>query len=518
MSECNSSMTARDMVAKRGKRMRRQGILLPIFSIPSKYGIGTFGKESYEFVDFLKKTGQSLWQILPLGPVGYGASPYQSFSTFAGNPYYIDLPMLIVEGFLTEEECTFFDFGEDEGSVDYEKLYQAKYSILRRAWERAAAMNVEERPDYLTFVRNNESWLEDYALYMALKSAFPGKSFMDWDLDIRLREREAMERYRNEFSWEIRFCRFRQYLFDKQWRALKAYANNAGIEIVGDIPIYVAFDSADTWANPELFQLNDKGEPIGVAGCPPDVFSATGQLWGNPLYNWPYHKETRYTWWIKRLKHSFQLYDVVRIDHFRGFDEYWFVPYGDETAERGHWEKGPGYELFEEVQRTLGDKKVIAEDLGFLTESVFELLRRTGYPGMKILQFAFDSGADNLYLPHQYSKNCVVYTGTHDNETTAGWLKTRQEYEKEYLCEYLFGEKEQADDDTLRIGLIRLALSSVSDTAIIPMQDYLGLGNEARINTPSTVGQNWKWRMDKAALSEDLAERLCQMARTYGRV
>lgn len=494
--------------------MRKQGILLPISSIPSKYGIGTFGKESYAFVDFLKKSGQKLWQILPLGPTGYGDSPYQSFSTFAGNPYYIDLEDLIEEGYLTKEECASFDFGSNEHYVDYDKVYAARLVVLRMAYERAKASELEKSEDYQQFVKKNSHWLEDYALYMSVKKAFQGKLFLEWDDDIRLRKEEALEKYKAELAEDIAFYKFEQYLFAKQWKALKKYANEAGIEIVGDIPIYVAFDSADTWANPELFLLDEAGEPIGVAGCPPDAFSETGQLWGNPLYRWEYHKETGYAWWMRRIAHCYELYDVVRIDHFRGFDEYWFVPYGDPTAERGHWEKGPGYDLFRTMKETLGDKKVIAEDLGFLTDSVIELVKRTGYPGMKILQFAFNAWQDNSYLPHNYEKNCVVYTGTHDNETTAGWIRTRSSEDREFIEKYLnrYEEKE------LTWELVRLAVSSVADTAIIPMQDYLDLGNEARINMPSSLGNNWKWRMDKNALSDELADKIYEMAKLYGRL
>ncbi len=494
--------------------MRKQGILLPISSIPSGYGIGTFGKESYAFVDFLKKAGQKLWQILPLGPTGYGDSPYQSFSTFAGNPYYIDLEKLTEEGYLTKEECDSFDFGGNEHYVDYDKVYEARLVVLRRAYERAKTRELEGSEGYQEFVRKNSHWLEDYVLYMAVKKAFQGKVFKEWDDDIRLRKEDALKRYKAELAEDIGFYKFEQYMFEKQWRALKQYANEAGIEIVGDIPIYVAFDSADTWANPELFLLDEAGEPIGVAGCPPDAFSKSGQLWGNPLYRWEYHKETGYAWWMKRIAHCYELYDVVRIDHFRGFDEYWFVPYGDPTAERGHWEKGPGYDLFQTMKERLGEKKVIAEDLGFLTDSVIELVKRTGYPGMKILQFAFEAWQDNDYLPHNYEQNCVVYTGTHDNETTAGWIQTRSAKDREFIEKYLnrYEEKE------LTWELIRLAVSSVADTAIIPMQDYLELGNEARINTPSSLGTNWKWRMDKHALTDELAEKIYELTKLYGRL
>lgn len=494
--------------------MREQGILMPVSSIPSRYGMGTFGRESYEFVDFLKKAGQKLWQILPLGPVGYGASPYQSFSTFAGNPYYIDLEFLIEDGYLTREECDACDFGNHENYIDYEKMYLQRFPLLRKAWERAVKKGLETKKDYVAFLQKSMNWLDDYALYMALKDAFPGKCFIEWERDIRLREPLAMAKYRRELADEIRFYQFQQYLFDKQWRELKLYANKAGVKIVGDIPIYVAFDSADTWAHPELFQLDESGMPTAVAGCPPDAFSSTGQLWGNPLYNWEYHQKTNYAWWMQRIGYCYELYDVVRIDHFRGFDEYWSVPYGAETAAGGHWEEGPGIELFETMKRKLGKKRVIAENLGFLTDSVVKLLEDTGYPGMKVLQFAFDANGESIYLPHNYDHNCVVYTGTHDNETTAGWITTRTEQDREFLERYLNRKR----DEDLCWELIRTAAASVADIAIIPMQDYLALGNEARINTPSTLGDNWKWRMSKGAATDELAEKIYGLTKMYGRL
>lgn len=493
--------------------MRQQGILMPISSIPSKYGIGTFGKESYRFVDFLQKSGNKMWQILPLGPTGYGDSPYQSFSTFAGNPYYIDLELLMEAGYLTAQECDAYDFGDNEHYIDYEKIYLSRFKVLKQAWERAVVKGIEQQSDYIKFVKDNSYWLEDYALYMAVKNSFGGVCFLEWEEDIRLRKESAIASYREELADEIAFFRFQQYLFVKQWKALKQYANERGIEIVGDIPIYVAFDSADTWANPKLFQLNEGGEPIGVAGCPPDAFSDTGQLWGNPLYDWKYHKETGYEWWLQRMSYCYELYDVVRIDHFRGFDEYWFVPYGDETAKNGHWEPGPGNELFEAMEAKLGKRKVIAEDLGFLTDSVIEMVKKTGYPGMKILQFAFSAWQNNIYLPHQYDKNCVVYTGTHDNETTTGFVQGMAAWDADFAKLYL-GEDNK---DALCWEMIRAALSSTADTAIIPIQDYLGLGNEARMNTPSTLGMNWKWRLDKNALNDGLADRILTMAKLYGR-
>ena len=494
--------------------MRKQGILLPISAIPSAYGIGTFGVQSYAFVDFLEKAGQKFWQILPLGPTGYGDSPYQSFSTFAGNPYYIDLEMLTEEGYLTKEECDACDFGSNEYCIDYEKIYRERFTVLKKAYERAAERGLEEKEEYRQFVQKNADWLEDYALYMAVKNSFGGVCFMEWDEDIRTRRQEAMEKYRRELDKEICFFRFQQYLFAKQWKALKAYANQKGIEIIGDIPIYVAFDSADTWANPELFQLDENRQPIGVAGCPPDAFSETGQLWGNPLYDWNYHRSTGYDWWLKRIAYCHEWYDVLRIDHFRGFDEYWFVPYGDLTAENGHWEKGPGMELFSAMKEKLGHKRVIAEDLGFLTDSVIEMVKETGYPGMKVLQFAFGAWENSEYLPHRYDRNCVVYTGTHDNDTMLGMIENMPEEDKCFAREYLHT---YSNKDLAR-ACIRAALSSVADTAIIPIQDYLELGSEARINIPSTLGINWKWRMDGKALTDELAENILHMTKLYGRL
>lgn len=490
--------------------MRKGGILLPVSSIPSRYGIGTFSKQAYEFVDFLEKAGQKYWQILPLGPTGYGDSPYQSFSTFAGNPYYIDLEELIGKGWLTREECDACDFGADDGYVDYEKVYLSRFKVLRKAYERSG---IGTDGDFLKFREENAFWLGDYALYMAVKNSFDSVSWIEWDEDIRLRKEDAMAAYKEKYAAEVEFYEFQQYLFASQWFALKAYANEKGIEIIGDIPIYVAFDSADTWANPELFQLDENCIPVGVAGCPPDSFSATGQLWGNPLYRWEYHKETGYEWWMRRIAYCYKLYDVVRIDHFRGFDEYYFIPYGDATAEFGHWEKGPGYDIFKVMKEKLGKKAVIAEDLGFLTPSVLKLVKKTGYPGMKILQFAFDSREESDYLPHNYTCNSVVYTGTHDNDTTMGWFDTLNRKDKAFAKRYL----NITSRKDVHWEFIRAALASVSDTAIIPMQDYLGLGAEARMNIPSTLGNNWKWRMPDGQLTDELAEKIRAMTKLYGR-
>lgn len=491
--------------------MRRSGVLLPVSSIPSVYGIGTFSRQAYEFIDFLEKAGQAYWQILPLGPTGYGDSPYQSFSTFAGNPYYIDLEAFIQDGFLTREECDSYIWYDTVSYVDYEKIYQSRHRILRKAFQRS---DYRQQADFQEFMAKNGFWLGDYALYMAIKDFFEGRSWLEWDEDIKKRKKSAIAAYRKKLAGEIEFYEFQQYYFSRQWQALKKYANKKGISIIGDIPIYVALDSADTWAHPELFQLDEDYNPTAVAGCPPDAFSATGQLWGNPLYRWEYHKETDYAWWMQRIGYCYELYDVVRIDHFRGFDAYYSIPYEDETAEHGIWKEGPGYDIFRTMKKVLGKKSVIAEDLGFLTPSVLALVKKTGYPGMKILQFAFDSREESNYLPHNYTQNTVVYTGTHDNDTTLGWFAALNKRDKAYAKKYL-NIKSRKD-----IGweFIRAAFMSVSDTAIISMQDYLGLGSEARINTPSTLGENWKWRLIEGQCTGELAEKIRQMTKLYGRL
>ncbi|WP_302326439.1 4-alpha-glucanotransferase [Enterocloster lavalensis] len=496
--------------------MRREsGILLSVASLPSRYGIGCFSKEAYEFVDQLKAAGQSYWQILPLGPTSYGDSPYQSFSTFAGNPYYISLEDLIDEGLLTREECEAADLGDDAGLVDYEKLYENRFPLLRKAYERSGAGN---DPEFLRFKAENAWWLDDYALYMAVKARFDQAAWTQWAKDIRLRWQNALDYYRRELYFDIEFHQYLQYLFMSQWNRLKAYANSRGIRIVGDIPIYVALDSADTWASPELFQLDENNAPQAVAGCPPDGFSETGQLWGNPLYRWDYHRQTGYGWWIKRLSYCYRLYDVVRIDHFRGFDQYFSIPAGAENAVGGHWEQGPGIELFRRVKEALGDKEIIAEDLGYVTDSVRRLVAETGYPGMKVLEFAFDSrdsGCASDYLPHNYPENCVAYTGTHDNETIAGWFESikpeEQKLARDYLCDHYTPVEE------LHLPFISLVMRSQARMCIIPLQDYLGLGNDCRINTPSTVGENWRWRLVPGQMSEAVTEEIGMVTRRYGR-
>lgn len=505
------------MAKKSKKKTRACGVLLPIFSLPSEYGIGTFSKQAYEFVDFLKKAGQSYWQILPLGPTSYGDSPYQSFSTFAGNPYFIDIEALIEEGFLDKADADKCDFGVSDEYIDYEKLYRSRFKLLKKAFDNLDKVSkaAEIKKEFEAFKNDPDNdWLLDYSLFMALKNVNGGKAWDTWEEGVRLRKKDALEAATEKYKVEIEFYSFLQYLFSKQWKALKAYANENGVDIVGDIPIYVAFDSADTWANPELFQLDKDNVPTDVAGCPPDAFSATGQLWGNPLYRWDYHKKTGYKWWMKRLAHCFKLYDVVRIDHFRGFDEYYAIPYGNLTAEIGEWRKGPGIELFDVMKKELGEQRVIAEDLGFLTPSVIKLVKKTGFPGMKILEFAFDSREESDYLPHNYTKNCIVYTGTHDNETCRAWFDALPRSDKRFAKEYLGITYSK---DAVK-AMVRAAFASVSDTAIIPMQDYLELGAEARINTPSTLGGNWVWRMRKDALSDSLCKRMYDYARIYGRL
>ena len=487
---------------------RAAGILLSVSSLPGRFGIGCFSKSAYDFVDWLKGAGQTYWQILPLGPTSYGDSPYQSFSSFAGNPYFIDLDTLIKEGVLMKKECEECDFGKNPTLIDYEKLYRKRFGLLRRAYERS---DVSNNPEFIRFAEENADWLEDYALFMAFKQRFDGAAWSLWAEDIRKRWGFALDYYRRECYFDIEFYKYIQFQFHLQWGKLKAYANRQGIRIVGDIPIYVAFDSADAWAHPEMFQFDESYQPIAVAGCPPDAFSATGQLWGNPLYRWDYHRQTGFQWWIRRLEHCFLLYDVVRIDHFRGFDEYYSIPYGDRTAEKGHWEKGPGMELFRALQNSPCAGEIIAEDLGLQTPSVHQLLKDSGYPGMKVLEFAFHPGEDTGYLPHSYDKNCVVYTGTHDNETLVQWYRGLDKESRDFAAEYMNHGNEPEPEKIW--SFVRLAMMSVADTCIIPLQDYLGLGQEARMNKPSTLGGNWIWRMEEGMLSQEVVDRIYHLTR-----
>lgn len=491
---------------------RASGVLLPVASLPSAYGIGCFSREAYRWIDQLKEAGQSYWQILPLAPTSYGDSPYQSFSSFAGNPYFIDLEALIEEGVLTKEECGSVDFGEDAARIDYGKIYENRFGLLRSAYGRSEIWKDEE---FAAFCRENAAWLDDYALFMAVKQRFDGAPWSEWAEDIRKRWSFALDYYREQCYFEIEFYKYVQYKFWQQWKQLKAYANKNGIEIIGDIPIYVAFDSSDAWASPEMFQFDDNFTPTAVAGCPPDSFSADGQLWGNPLYRWDYHRNTGYDWWCRRLEHCFRLYDVVRIDHFRGFDEYFSIPYGSGNAKTGHWEKGPGIELFNALNARLGKKQIIAEDLGFLTPSVMQLLKDSGYPGMKVLEFAFDPREETEYLPHSYDRNCVVYTGTHDNETLVQWYKGLDSESRSFAEEYM--NNPDTPDDEKYWDFVRMAMMSSANTCVIPLQDYLGLDGEARINHPSTLGCNWMWRTAPDML-EPVIEKVYRLTRISARL
>ncbi len=478
---------------------RRAGILMPIFSLPSPYGIGTMGRAAFDFVDFLKDAGQSYWQILPLGPTGYGDSPYQSYSTFAGNPYLIDLELLCQVGFLYKEECDAVDFGKNLEDIDYGKLYHGRFPLFKKALPRFKKRIPE---DFEPFCRKNNFWLQDYALFMALKDENGGVSFDKWESALKLHKRAALKKAEERLEDEILYWKMLQYFFFKQWNELKAYANKNGISIIGDVPIYVSPDSADVWGAPEQFLLDEDRKPIKVAGCPPDAFTADGQLWGNPLYRWDKMKEDGYAWWLKRMKAASQMYDVIRFDHFRGFEAYYTIPYGKKNAKKGTWEKGPGIEFFNAIHAKLGKLDIIAEDLGFLTEGVYQLLRDTGYPGMKVMQFAFnDPMAENEYLLHNHVKNCVVYTGTHDNEPIIGWLKNCKLGVRRNIERYFRMHK----DEGRNWAVMKTALSSPANTVILQMQDYLGLGNEARINEPSTLGKNWRWRIKRECLNPWLA-------------
>ncbi len=491
--------------------MRTSGVLMPISSLPSPYGIGTMGKQARKFVDFLVKGGQKYWQILPICPTSYGDSPYQSFSSFAGNPYFIDLEYLCKDKLLTKKECESFAWGTNPKYVDYGIMYESRYALLRKAYARFVK---NEPQDFNEFCESEKQWLDDYALFMALKDANDGQAWSKWDKQLRVRDAGAVAEAREQYAEEIRFYKMLQYLFYQQWNDLKAYANDAGIEIIGDVPIYVAGDSADVWANPDQFYLDENLEPIEVAGCPPDAFSDDGQLWGNPLFRWDVMKKDGYTWWTRRIKAMSELYDIIRIDHFRGFDSFYAIPAKDDTAKNGQWKQGPGMDLFCELEKKLGKLPIIVEDLGFLTPSVHKLLKDSGFPGMKVIQFAFDSREESDYLPHTYSNHCVVYTGTHDNDTVMGWMKTAPKASVKYAKEYLNLTKEEG----YNWGMMRAAWSSVADMAIVPMQDILGLGSEARINTPSTLGDNWKWRAIPEQIDTKVAKKLYHYMQMYGRV
>ena len=490
---------------------RSSGILMPISSLPSPHGIGTLGAEARRFVDFLADAGQSWWQILPVGPTSYGDSPYQSFSAYAGNPYFIDLDLLCADGLLTQEEVRAVNWGADPSRVDYSAIYEGRYPLLRLATERGWERDADK---VKAFSAENEAWLPDYALFMALKRHFDMLPWTQWpDEDIRLRRDEAVARYRAELAEDVRLFTYIQYLFFRQWNALRDYAHEKHIGIIGDLPIYVAMDSADVWADPRAFQLDERNVPAEVAGVPPDYFTADGQLWGNPLYDWDAMKADGYAWWVRRIAGASRLYDILRIDHFRGLESYWAVPYGETTAKIGRWVKGPGMNLIGVLTEKFPNIQFIAEDLGYLTPEVRQLLKDSGLPGMKVLQFAFDSREAANYLPHTYPRHCVCYAGTHDNSTLMGWKNDADPADIAAAREYLGLN----DEEGFHWGILRGGMSSVADLFVAQMQDYLGLGGEARMNTPGILGGNWQWRMLPGQITPELTVRIAHMTNIYGR-
>ena len=490
--------------------MRESGILMHITSLPGPYGVGTMGKQAYAFVDFLKEAGQTYWQILPLTPTGYGDSPYQSCSAYAGNHYLIDLDKLVEEGLLEKSEVETIDWCWSETKADFGRLYNNRLNVLRKAYSRfngSAAFDA--------FCAESSAWLPDFALFMALKGKFNGQPWYNWEKDLKFRDPDAMWAIRQELKDEIRFYSFVQYLFYTQWTALRAYAAENGIRIIGDVPIYVPLDSVEVWSSPELFQLDETLTPTAVAGCPPDAFSADGQLWGNPLYRWDVIEQDGFSWWIRRMGAAGKLYDIIRLDHFRGFEAYWSVPYGDTTAKNGKWIKGPAMRFVNALKKGLPEVRFIAEDLGFLTQEVLDLRDGSGFPGMKVLEFAFDSREPSDYLPHTYTQNTVCYTGTHDNMTMRQWFETATSEAVEYATEYMaLTEKEG-----LVLGTIRTAMSSVSNLCVIQMPDWLELSGEARMNFPGTLSDsNWTWRAKDGMMSKALAKKIYDMTKLYGRL
>ena len=491
--------------------MRKSGILMHISSLPSKYGIGKMGKSAYDFVDFLVSAGVKCWQILPLSPTSYGDSPYQSFSVYAGNPYFIDFETLKREGLIKKSDYEDIKWQDNDHQVNYSIIYNNCFKVLRQAYK-TYKRDISKR--YKTFVEKNSSWLDDYALFMALKFKNNGKPWYEWDKKLAMRDSNALKKASEELEKETEFFKFIEYKFFRQWSNLKKYANDKGVEIIGDMPIYVSYDSVEAWVSPELFQFDKHKKPKDVAGCPPDDFAVTGQLWGNPLYDWEYHKKTGYKWWIDRLQFSASIYDIVRIDHFRGFESYYAVPYGDETAENGEWRKGPGAELFKAAEKALGKLNIIAEDLGFITEDVYKMLADVGYPGMKILQFAFGEDSANEHLPHNFtSSNCIAYTGTHDNETLKGWVSSQSSDTLKYCMAYL-GVKKKKD---IPKNIIKQTWASVAQTAIAQMQDFLNSDASARMNTPSTLGNNWQFRTSEDDFTDKLAKRILKLNKMYNR-
>ena len=491
--------------------MRSSGVLMHLSSLPSPYGIGTLGKQAKQFVDFLEKAGQTYWQMLPICPTSYGDSPYQSPSGFAGNPYFIDLDILCTKKLLKKSECKSYQWNEKDDTVDYALLYKNRYDLLRKAKVRFFE-NVPQ--EYGQFCEKEADWLDDFALFMALKEAHNGAQWSEWERPLKFREAEAIAKAKDTYADEIDFWKMLQYLFFEQWCELKNYANERGIRIIGDVPIYVAGDSVDVWTNPSQFYLDENLEPIDVAGCPPDAFSADGQLWGNPLFRWDVMREDGYSWWTMRLRKMSTLYDVIRIDHFRGFDSYYAIPGKDTTARNGVWRNGPGMELFRAVEEKLGKLDIIVEDLGFLTPSVLQLVADSGYPGMKVVQFAFDSRDDSDYMPHNYDKHCVVYTGTHDNDTILGWMKQAPKNSVKKAKEYLRMTKEEGYNWGMMCG----AWMSSANLAVVTMQDLIGLGSSARMNIPSTLGGNWTWRALPGQINAPLANKLHHKTELYGRL
>lgn len=479
---------------------RSCGVVLHISSLPSPYGIGTMGKEAYRFVDFLRDGGQTYWQVLPLGQTGFGDSPYQCFSAAAGNPYFIDLDMLAEMGLLTEQDLRDADVETTPDAVDFAALAETRFTVLHRAFERADQLLLGKMA---AFRWENRDWVEDYAMFMSLKKYFDQKALWDWDdADIKRRDPEAMRRYAFELKPQIDFYVFMQYLFFEQWNKLRAYANEKGIQIIGDIPIYVSPDSCDVWAHPEMFKVDEELKPNGVAGVPPDYYSATGQLWGNPTYNWKVIEDDGYRWWIWRVRRNLALFDVTRIDHFRGFQAYWEVPAGEETAVKGKWHKGPRMKLFKAIRAALGDVPIIAEDLGDIDDDVRKFLKKSGYPGMRVMIFGLRADENNDHIPFNWPKNCVGYTSTHDSETICEQINDKcTEADRKFAYEYL----RTSDREPLGWSAIRLAYASSCVIAMTTMQDVLSLGADARMNTPSTLGGNWSWRVRREAINPDVS-------------
>lgn len=501
---------------------RSSGLLLHPTSLPGPFGIGDLGDEAYRFADFLEQSGQSFWQVLPLGPTGYGDSPYACYSAFAGNTLLISPERLIKENLLTEADIANLpDFADEQ--INFHEVHLLKEALLATAYRRFKESSGNASPSFKLFCEKEHDWLDDYALFRALKDQHGGISWNEWEGPLVRRDPGALVRASEQLRDEIEAQKFYQYLFFKQWFELKSYCNDHGIKLIGDIPIFVAQDSADVWTNPEQFKLHADGRPIVIAGVPPDYFSKTGQLWGNPLYNWERMLADRFKWWIKRVSATLQTVDIVRIDHFRGFAACWEIPGGDKTAERGRWVEAPGRELFLAIREALGELPIIAEDLGVITPDVEKLRDDFGFPGMRILQFGFSSNAKNFDLPHNYHRNVVVYTGTHDNDTAIGWFNsvagegsTRDskqiEKERQFCLEYL-----NTDGKEINWDFIRTVLASVADTAIVPLQDLLGLGSEARMNLPNTTSGNWSWRFQSGVLTDQLSKRLRDLTELYGR-